>query len=86
MANSETGQKQTISATALFLCIGVQPRTDWLGGVVEQDDDDPFLFETSLPGIFVAGDVRHASVKRVASAVGQGAVTVQVSHQYLRTV
>lgn len=44
---------------------------------------DPFLFETSVPGIFVTGDVRQKSVKRVASAVGQSAVVVQLIHQYL---
>jgi thioredoxin reductase (NADPH) len=43
----------------------------------------PLLLETSLPGVFAAGDVRHRSVKRVASAVGEGAVAVQLVHQYL---
>jgi thioredoxin reductase (NADPH) len=47
---------------------------------------DPYLLETSLPGVFAAGDVRHHSVKRVASAVGEGAVTIQFVHQYLKTV
>lgn len=46
-------------------------------------DRAPFLFETSVPGIFVVGDVRSNSVRRVASAVGQGAVAVQLIHQYL---
>jgi thioredoxin reductase (NADPH) len=44
---------------------------------------DPFLLETSLPGVFVAGDVRHRSIKRVASAVGEGSMSVQFIHQYL---
>lgn len=47
---------------------------------------DPLLLETSVPGIFAAGDVRHGSIKRVASAVGEGAVAVSLVHQYLRTV
>jgi thioredoxin reductase (NADPH) len=47
---------------------------------------DPFLLETSCPGIFAAGDVRHGSVKRVASAVGEGSITVALVHQYLKTV
>jgi thioredoxin reductase (NADPH) len=47
---------------------------------------DPFLLETSVPGIFAAGDVRHGSIKRVASAVGEGAVAVSFVHQYLKTV
>jgi len=47
---------------------------------------DPWLLETSVPGIFVAGDVRYRSVKRVASGVGEGANAVQFAHQYLSTV
>lgn len=46
-------------------------------------DRIPFLLEASVPGIFVAGDVRHRSVKRVASAVGEGSIAVQFIHQYL---
>jgi thioredoxin reductase (NADPH) len=47
---------------------------------------DPFMLETSVPGIFAAGDVRHGSIKRVASAVGEGAIAVAMVHQYLKTV
>ena len=47
---------------------------------------DPFLLETSVPGIFAAGDVRQGSVHRVASAVGEGAIAVNLVHQYLKTV
>ena len=47
---------------------------------------DPFLFETSVPGIFAAGDVRYGSGKRVASAVGEGSAAVMVVHQYLSMV
>jgi thioredoxin reductase (NADPH) len=46
-------------------------------------DRDPYLLEASIPGVFVAGDVRHQSVKRVASAVGEGSIAVQFTHQYL---
>lgn len=46
-------------------------------------DRDPYLLESSIPGIFVAGDVRHGSVKRCASAVGEGSIAVQFVHQYL---
>jgi thioredoxin reductase (NADPH) len=48
-------------------------------------DRDPYLLEASVPGIFVAGDVRHQSVKRVASAVGEGSMAVSFVHQYLAT-
>jgi thioredoxin reductase (NADPH) len=47
---------------------------------------DPFLQETSVPGIFAAGDVRHQSVKRVGAAVGEGSVAVALVHQYLKSV
>jgi thioredoxin reductase (NADPH) len=49
-------------------------------------DRDPFLLETNIPGIFAVGDVRHNSVKRVASGVGEGSVAVQFIHQYLSKV
>lgn len=47
---------------------------------------DPYFLETSVPGIFAAGDVRQSSVKRVASAVGQGAIAIALVHQYLKEV
>jgi thioredoxin reductase (NADPH) len=47
---------------------------------------DPYLLETSAPGIFAAGDIRQGAIRRVASAVGEGAVAVSLVHQYLRTV
>jgi thioredoxin reductase (NADPH) len=54
-----------------------KPPKDW------KPDRMPYLLEASVPGIFVAGDVRHRSVKRVASAVGEGSIAVQFIHQYL---
>ena len=52
-------------------------------GIAGSADRDPYLLETSIPGIFVAGDVRHGSVKRAASAVGEGSIAIQFVHQYL---
>ena len=49
-------------------------------------DRDPFLLETNVPGVFVAGDVRYGSIKRCASAVGEGSIAVQFVHQYMRKV
>ena len=49
----------------------------WTGG------REPYPLETSLPGVFVAGDVRRSSMKRVASAVGEGAMAVHLVHKYL---
>ena len=60
---------------------------------IESDDSQhwtlkrqPFLLETSRPGVFAAGDVRSGSVKRVASAVGEGSMTIQFVHEYLKTM
>jgi thioredoxin reductase (NADPH) len=109
IADSSTGQTDTVPAGAMFIFIGASPRTEWLDGVVERDrngfvlsgldlmregqrprgwtrDRDPFLLETNVPGVFVAGDVRHDSVKRIASAVGDGAMAVQFVHRYLAEV
>ena len=47
---------------------------------------DPYMLETSVPGIFAAGDVRHGVVRRVASAVGQGSIAISMVHKYLETV
>jgi thioredoxin reductase (NADPH) len=47
---------------------------------------EPYMMETNVPGVFAVGDVRHGSVKRVASAVGEGAIGVSQVHRYLRTV
>jgi thioredoxin reductase (NADPH) len=52
----------------------------WRGWNLERD---PFWLEASVPGVFVAGDVRHRSIKRVASAVGEGSMCVQFVHQHL---
>lgn len=95
----------TEKASALFILIGGEPKTEWLPPEVLRDskgfvlsgpdlrlagsafrwspDRPPYLLETSVPGVFAAGDVRYASVKRVASAVGQGSIAVQFVHQYL---
>jgi thioredoxin reductase (NADPH) len=49
-------------------------------------DRDPYLLETNIPGVFAVGDVRHGSIKRVASSVGEGSICVQFVHQYLANV
>jgi len=66
-----------------FVLAGPDLRTDGKPPVGWREKREPFLLESSVPGIFVAGDVRHGSVKRVASAVGEGSIAVQFAHQYL---
>jgi thioredoxin reductase (NADPH) len=58
----------------------VRPHSTW------PLDRDPFALETSIPGVFAAGDVRHGAVRRVASAVGEGSIAVTFVHRYLDTV
>jgi thioredoxin reductase (NADPH) len=66
-----------------FLLAGPDLRSDGRWPEVWKERREPFLLESSVPGVFVAGDVRHGSVKRVASAVGEGSIAVQLVHQYL---
>ncbi len=93
-----TGKTETLPVAAFFVMIGALPHTEWLSNSVQRDKHgfiitgsdvtqkssrQPLRFETSLPGVFAAGDVRHASVKRVASAVGEGSVAIHFIHDYL---
>jgi thioredoxin reductase (NADPH) len=66
-----------------FLLSGSDLKVDGKLAKSWTEDREPYLLETSVPGIFVAGDVRHGSIKRVASAVGEGSISVQFIHQYL---
>jgi len=66
-----------------FLLAGPDLRIEGKLPEVWREPREPFLLESSVPGVFVAGDVRHGSVKRVASAVGEGSIAVQFAHQYL---
>jgi thioredoxin reductase (NADPH) len=66
-----------------FLLSGNDLKVDGKMAKTWNQPREPYLLETSVPGIFVAGDVRHGSIKRVASAVGEGSISVQFIHQYL---
>ena len=69
-----------------FILSGTDVISNGAAALFGPQDRSPFLLETSLPGIFVAGDVRHGSVKRVASAVGEGSMAVVDVHRYLSRV
>jgi len=93
------GELVTYEADALFVMIGAVPDASWLPKELERDekgyictgrdltswklDRASFPLETSLPGIFCAGDVRHNSIKRVSSGVGEGSMAIAFIHQYL---
>lgn len=88
-------------AAGLFVLIGARPFTSWLPEAIDRGQwgfllagpdaatwplqRAPFLLEASLPGVFAVGDVRHGSVKRVASAVGEGSIAIRHVHDYLAT-
>jgi thioredoxin reductase (NADPH) len=90
LADCVTGAREEVSATALFVVIGGDPKTGWLPDEVARDEQGYLItgrdLETSMPGVFAAGDVRQGSIKRVASAVGEGATVVRMVHDYLREV
>ena len=106
LRNVETGETRSLDGSALFIFIGVAPRTEAFAPIVATDDKgfiltgadvraagrpwgldrDPLMFETSVPGIFAAGDVRANANRRIAAAVGEGSAAIFSIHQYLRNV
>jgi thioredoxin reductase (NADPH) len=89
------GAHRGVDCRALFIMVGAAPNTAWLGGLVDLDDkgfirtgvdcgqrDAPYA--TSRPGVYAVGDVRAGSVKRVASAVGEGSVVISHVYRHVR--
>jgi thioredoxin reductase (NADPH) len=102
LRESGNGREQRVPASAVFVMIGAEPCTDFVGSMLAVDNAgfvlsgsaarergwsdsarEPYLLETVRPGVFVAGDVRSDSTKRVAGAVGDGALAVRFAHQVL---
>ena len=89
----QTGEEQTAPVCAMFVMVGAEPNTDWLSGLVALDEKGFVLtgdaigaastYATSSSGIFAVGDVRSASVKRVAASVGEGSVVISKVWEYL---
>jgi thioredoxin reductase (NADPH) len=107
--DAASGARTELAVSAMFIFIGVSPRSEMFDGVVERNstgfiltgpdlplvhgkpkgwtlDREPFLFETNVPGIFAAGDVRAGANRRVAAAVGDGSAAIYTIHRYLLTV
>jgi thioredoxin reductase (NADPH) len=94
--NTLTQERETRKIAAMFVMIGAQPNSGWLAGTVALDNKgfiltggpaafDGSRYATNVPGIYAVGDIRSDSVKRVASAVGEGSVVVSDVHRYLST-
>jgi thioredoxin reductase (NADPH) len=92
--NRSTGSRQTVCAGNMFVMIGAKPNSGWLHDIVGLDEKGFVLtgtadafensrYATTVPGIYAVGDVRSGSVKRVASAVGEGSAVVADIHRYL---
>ena len=87
---------ERVALSFLFLFLGAAPCTDWLGDTVARDEKGfvltgaqagvDGLLETSVAGVFAAGDVRSGSIKRCATAVGEGAMVVRFVHERLSGV
>jgi thioredoxin reductase (NADPH) len=104
--NADSGVITTVPAIALFIFIGVIPRTEPFRPLVATDEKgfiltgvdardaargwglrrEPLMFETNIPGVFAAGDVRANANRRIAAAVGEGSAAIFSVHQYLRSV
>lgn len=89
--SNRTGEVRRFQVRALFVFIGADPCVDWLSGMVDLDDkgyvrtggSQALPLETNLPGVLAVGDVRSGSIKRVASAVGEGAMAVRLAFERL---
>lgn len=109
LTSIRTGETSTISASAMFIFIGVSPHADAFADTLDRDSAgflmtgsdlpqehgrprgwglqrEPYAFETNIPGVFAAGDVRAGANRRVAAAVGEGSAAIYSVHRYLRTV
>lgn len=105
----DTGVETELPVSAMFIFIGVSPRSEMFAGLVERTstgfiltgpdlprthgkpagwtlDREPFLFETNVPGVFAAGDVRAGANRRVAAAVGDGSAAIYTIHRYINSV
>ncbi len=95
--NNQNGERSRVDVSGVFTFIGAIPYTEWLDGTLaldekgfvltgedaERETENRSLLETTLPGVFAVGDVRSGSVKRVASAVGEGSIVVRFIHDAL---
>jgi thioredoxin reductase (NADPH) len=109
LKNVDTGTCRTLETSAMFIYIGVAPRSEFVANLLERNDKgfiltgpdlprvngrprgwtlerEPLMFETNVPGIFAAGDVRAGANRRVAAAVGEGSAAIHSIHKYLETV
>ena len=85
-----TGEAETIPADGCFIWVGTLPRTDFLNGIVELDSDGYIVtdskMETSVPGVYAAGDVSVTPLRQVATAVADGAIAATSASHYIENI
>lgn len=86
--NRQTGEKKTIPVEGIFIYVGLLPNSDFLKSVVKLDNSGCVItneqMETSVPGIFAAGDIRSKEVRQISTAVGDGALAAVMAEKYIR--
>ena len=89
LKNLKDGSSSTLTVDGVFIYVGLQPNTGWLAGLIPLTDDGLIvtndLMETTLPGVFAAGDVRKKLLRQITTAVGDGATAAFAAEKYVQT-
>jgi thioredoxin reductase (NADPH) len=89
LKNLKDGTASTLTVDGVFIYVGLQPNTGWLAGLIPLTDDGLIvtndLMETTLPGVFAAGDVRKKLLRQITTAVGDGATAAFAAEKYVQT-
>jgi len=89
LKNLKDGTASTLTVDGVFIYVGLRPNTGWLAGLMPLTDDGLIvtndLMETTLPGVFAAGDVRKKLLRQITTAVGDGATAAFAAEKYVQT-
>lgn len=85
--NTSTNKEEKLELEAIFGCLGVQPKTDFIKGKVELDDDDYIItdddMKTNIDGVYAAGDVRKKKYRQLTTAVSDGTIACLAAEKYI---
>jgi len=89
LKNLKDGTASTLTVDGVFIYVGLRPNTGWLAGLIPLTDDGLIvtndLMETTLPGVFAAGDVRKKLLRQITTAIGDGATAAFAAEKYVQT-